>query len=100
MKRFLFQAFLALGLVGAMLPSVQAQGYPNKPIRLIVPFPPGGGNDVIGRIIAQKLTERFGQQVVVDNRAGANGIVGLQALMQAPPDGYTIGVAEIGRAHV
>jgi len=96
MKRFLFQAFLALGLVGAVLPSVQAQGYPNKPIRLIVPFPPGGGNDVIGRIIAQKLTERFGQQVVVDNRAGANGIVGLQALMQAPPDGYTIGVAAAG----
>jgi tripartite-type tricarboxylate transporter receptor subunit TctC len=96
MKRFLFQAFLALGLVGAMLPSVQAQGYPNKPVRLIVPFPPGGGNDVIGRIIAQKLTERFGQQVVVDNRAGANGIVGLQALMQAPPDGYTIGVAAAG----
>jgi tripartite-type tricarboxylate transporter receptor subunit TctC len=96
MKRFLFQAFLALGLVGVVLPSVQAQGYPNKPIRLIVPFPPGGGNDVIGRIIAQKLTERFGQQVVVDNRAGANGIVGLQALMQAPPDGYTIGVAAAG----
>jgi tripartite-type tricarboxylate transporter receptor subunit TctC len=96
MKRLLFQALLALGLAGAMLPSVQAQGYPNKPIRLIVPFPPGGGNDVIGRIIAQKLTERFGQQVVVDNRAGANGIVGLQALMQAPPDGYTIGVAAAG----
>jgi len=96
MKRFLFQTLIALGLIGAMLPSVQAQGYPNKPIRLIVPFPPGGGNDVIGRIIAQKLTERFGQQVVVDNRAGANGIVGLQALMQAPPDGYTIGVAAAG----
>ena len=81
MKRFLFQALLALGLASAMLTSVQAQVqtqvYPNKPIRLIVPFPPGGGNDVIGRIIAQKLTERFGQQVVVDNRAGANGIVGL-----------------------
>lgn len=96
MKRFLFKALITLGLVGAMLPSVHAQGYPNKPIRLIVPFPPGGGNDVIGRIIAQKLTERFGQQVVVDNRAGANGIVGLQALMQAPPDGYTIGVAAAG----
>lgn len=96
MKRFLFQALLALGLAGVLLPCVQAQGYPNKPIRLIVPFPPGGGNDVIGRIIAQKLTERFGQQVVVDNRAGANGIVGLQALMQAPPDGYTIGVAAAG----
>ncbi len=96
MKRLLFQTLLALGLAGALLPCAQAQGYPNKPIRLIVPFPPGGGNDVIGRIMAQKLTERFGQQVVVDNRAGANGIVGLQALMQAPPDGYTIGVAAAG----
>ena len=96
MKKFLFQALLALGLAGALLQSALAQGYPNKPIRLIVPFPPGGGNDVIGRIIAQKLTERFGQQVVVDNRAGANGIVGLQALMQSPPDGYTIGVAAAG----
>jgi tripartite-type tricarboxylate transporter receptor subunit TctC len=57
MKRFLFQTLIALGLIGAMLPSVQAQGYPNKPIRLIVPVPPGGGNDVIGRLIAQKLTE-------------------------------------------
>ncbi|MEI7497172.1 MAG: tripartite tricarboxylate transporter substrate binding protein, partial [Betaproteobacteria bacterium] len=67
MKRLLFQALLALGFAGVLLPCVQAQGYPNKPIRLIVPFPPGGGNDVIGRIIAQKLTERLGQQVVVDN---------------------------------
>ena len=95
MKKLLFQAFLSLGLVIGLMPIVLAQGYPNKSIRIIVPFPPGGGNDVIGRIIAQKLTERLGQQVVVDNRAGANGIVGLQALMQAPPDGY-----KIGRAHV
>jgi len=96
MKKLLFQAFLSLGLVIGSMTSVLAQGYPNKSIRIIVPFPPGGGNDVIGRIIAQKLTERLGQQVVVDNRAGANGIVGLQALMQAPPDGYTIAVAAAG----
>ena len=96
MKKLLFQAFLSLGLVIGLMPIVLAQGYPNKSIRIIVPFPPGGGNDVIGRIIAQKLTERLGQQVVVDNRAGANGIVGLQALMQAPPDGYTIAVAAAG----
>jgi len=96
MKKLLFQIFLSLGLVIGLMPSVLAQGYPNKSIRIIVPFPPGGGNDVIGRIIAQKLTERLGQQVVVDNRAGANGIVGLQALMQAPPDGYTIAVAAAG----
>jgi tripartite-type tricarboxylate transporter receptor subunit TctC len=73
-----------------------AQSYPSKPIRLIVPFPPGGGNDVAGRIVAQRLTERLGQQVVVENRAGANGIVGLQALMQSPPDGYTVGVGAAG----
>jgi len=78
------------------VPPSYAQTYPHKPIRLIVPFPPGGGNDVIARVIAQKLTERLGQQVVVDNKAGANGIVGLQALMQAAPDGYTIAVGAAG----
>ncbi len=73
-----------------------AQGYPNKPIRMIVPFPPGGGVDFVGRIVGQKLTERLGQQVAVDNRAGANGIVGLQALMAAAPDGYTIAAVSAG----
>jgi len=66
---------------------LMAQTFPSKPIRIIVPFPPGGGNDVIARVVAQKLNERLGQQVVIDNKAGANGIVGLQALMQSPPDG-------------
>ena len=75
---------------------VMAQTFPNKPIRIIVPFPPGGGNDVIARVVAQKLNERLGQQVVIDNRAGANGIVGLQALMQSPADGYTLAVAAAG----
>lgn len=70
--------------------------YPNKTVRLIVPFPPGGGNDVIARVVAQKLTDKWGQTVVVDNRAGANGIVGLQALMQAPADGYTLAVGAAG----
>ncbi|WP_408596689.1 Bug family tripartite tricarboxylate transporter substrate binding protein [Limnohabitans sp.] len=87
---------LVLALLGWVSTSVQAQNYPNKPIRLIVPFPPGGGNDVIARLIAQKLSDRFGQQVVVDNKAGANGIVGLQALMQSPADGYTLAVAAAG----
>jgi tripartite-type tricarboxylate transporter receptor subunit TctC len=72
------------------------QAYPTKPIRLIVPFPPGGGVDFIGRIVGQKLTERLGQQVQIDNRAGANGIVGLEALKTAPPDGYTIAAASAG----
>ena len=73
-----------------------AQAYPVKPIRLIVPFPPGGGVDFIGRIVGQKLTERVGQTVAIDNRAGANGIVGLEALKNAPPDGYTIAAASAG----
>ena len=75
---------------------VLAQAWPSKPIRLIVPFPPGGGNDVIARAVAQKLGERLGQSVVVENRAGANGIVGLQALMQSAPDGHTIAVGAAG----
>ncbi|HEY4375372.1 MAG TPA: tripartite tricarboxylate transporter substrate binding protein [Burkholderiales bacterium] len=88
--------FCAVALLCNAPAALFAQPYPNKPIRLIVPFPPGGGNDVIGRDMAQKLTERLGQQVVVDNRAGANGIVGLQALMAAAPDGYTLGVGAAG----
>ncbi|MEY4123297.1 MAG: hypothetical protein RLZZ457_2135 [Pseudomonadota bacterium] len=97
MKRNFLKSLLALSCGLAVLaPVAQAQSYPTKPIRLIVPFPPGGGNDVIARVIAQKLGERLGQQVIVDNRAGANGIVGLQALMQSPPDGYTLAVGAAG----
>ncbi|MCK9513879.1 MAG: tripartite tricarboxylate transporter substrate binding protein [Pigmentiphaga sp.] len=88
------QATLAMATLAAA--TAMAQGYPEKPIRLIVPFPPGGGNDVIGRIVAEKLTERLGQSVIVENRGGGNGIIGLQALAQAAPDGYTIGVAAAG----
>ena len=73
-----------------------AQPYPAKSIRMIVPFPAGGGVDFMGRIIAQKLSERIGQQVVIDNRGGSNGIIGLQALMAAAPDGYTIASASAG----
>ncbi|MDB5905827.1 MAG: hypothetical protein JWM26_4705 [Betaproteobacteria bacterium] len=88
---------LALSLSLAPASSqAQAQAYPTKPIRLIVPFPPGGGVDFIGRVVGQKLTERLGQQVQIDNRAGANGIVGLEALKSAPPDGYTIAAASAG----
>jgi tripartite-type tricarboxylate transporter receptor subunit TctC len=83
-------------LVAAYASVGYAQTYPAKPIRLIVPFPPGGGVDFIGRIVGQKLSERLGQQVAIDNRAGANGIVGLEALKVAPPDGYTIAAASAG----
>jgi tripartite-type tricarboxylate transporter receptor subunit TctC len=64
--------------------------YPSKPIRFIVPFPPGGGTDTVGRMLAQRLTERLGQQVIVDNRGGANAIIGTEIAAKAPPDGYTL----------
>ena len=92
-------ASLRITLCTALLLTAQgvwAQAFPSKPIRLIVPFPPGGGVDFVGRVVGQKLSERLGQQVAVDNRAGANGIVGLQALMASPADGYTIAAVSAG----
>jgi tripartite-type tricarboxylate transporter receptor subunit TctC len=84
-------------LVVSLWPATSAgQSYPVKPIRMIVPFPPGGGVDFMGRIVGQRLAERVGQQVLIDNRAGANGITGLQVLMAAPADGYTIASASAG----
>ena len=64
--------------------------FPTRPIRMIVPFPPGGSNDILGRFMAQKLTERLGQQTVVDNRGGADGIIGTDIAARAAPDGYTL----------
>ncbi|MBX3650927.1 MAG: tripartite tricarboxylate transporter substrate binding protein [Burkholderiales bacterium] len=71
-------------------PAVQAQNYPAKPVRVIVAWPPGGANDIAGRIVAQKLTENIGQQFIIDNRGGASGIVGSDVVAKSPPDGYTI----------
>ncbi|MEO7726028.1 MAG: tripartite tricarboxylate transporter substrate binding protein [Burkholderiales bacterium] len=67
-----------------------AQSYPGKAVRMIVPFPPGGPNDILGRLIAQKLTEQMGQQVVIDNRGGAGGIIGAELAARAVADGYTL----------
>jgi tripartite-type tricarboxylate transporter receptor subunit TctC len=75
---------------------VFAQGYPNKPIRMIVPFAPGGASDFVGRILQPRLTELLGQQIVVENRAGASGNIGMDAAAKAAPDGYTIYLGNIG----
>ncbi len=80
----------------AAIAPVAAQNYPTRPVRFIVPFAPGGNTDVQGRLIAQKLTETWNQQVVVDNRAGAGGTVGVEMLAKAPADGYTIALASFG----
>jgi len=75
---------------------VAAQAYPSKPLRIIIPFPPGGATDIGGRYIAQKLGEAFGQQAVPDNRPGANGTIGLELAAKAPPDGHTLVIGQTG----
>lgn len=76
-------------LLASAIPS-SAQDYPTKPVRLVVPFPPGAGNDTLGRIVATELGTLLGKQVIVDNRAGAGGTIGTEHVASAPPDGYTI----------
>ena len=80
-------AAFALALAGGAL---NAQGYPAKPVRLVVPYPPGGGTDFFARTVAAKLSDNLGQQVVVENRPGAATIIGAEAVAKSPPDGYTI----------
>src|SRR5690242_6198948 len=89
MKKILFSVFLAL----CMVQGLHAQSFPSKPVRLIVPFPAGGGSDVVGRIVALKLSDVLGQQVVVDNRPGAGGSIGTEAAVRSAPDGYTMVLA-------
>jgi len=87
---------LALHCGGALAQSASpraGQAYPAKPIRLIVPFPPGASSDVVGRMLGQKLTEQLGEQVIADNRPGAGGNLGIGVAAKSPPDGYTIVIA-------
>ena len=89
--RAISKTFLcALAVLNLAPAAAHAQAYPSKPIRFIVPFPPGGTSDVIARIVAQKLTEGLGRQVVVENRGGASGTIGHELASKAPPDGYTL----------
>ena len=87
-----FTTTLAAGAAVLAVPGVQAQAWPAKPIRVIVPYPPGGFTDVTARLVTQKLQERLGQTIVVDNKPGANGIIGVDAVAKSPPDGYTLAV--------
>ena len=87
MKPSMWIAALALALTA---PLSQAQPYPNKPIRMILAFPPGGPTDIVARVLAQKLKEQIGQQVVVDNKPGAGGNIGAELAARAPNDGYTM----------
>jgi tripartite-type tricarboxylate transporter receptor subunit TctC len=87
---------LALGTLGLLLaaiaatPVVAAAAWPEKPVRVIIPWPPGGSTDIVGRLLAVELGARLKQQVIIDNRAGAGGIVGMQIATASPPDGYTL----------
>ncbi len=81
---------LAVTLALGLWSGVEAQEYPNKPIRLIVPYPPGGGTDVIARIVQERLSQGLGQPVIIDNRGGAGGALGTEVVAKSAPDGYTI----------
>src|SRR5688500_11172055 len=91
--RLVLAAAAALCAFGA-----SAQTYPSRPVRLVVPFPPGAASDFLARVLGQKLTESWGQQVVVDNRPGAGGLIGGTVVSKSAPDGYTIGL--VGQPHL
>ncbi len=96
MMRNLAFVFAAIAASTAADGAAQAQDYPTRPIRLIAPYAPGGISDIAARLIGQKMTEDWGQQVVVENRPGANGFIGVTAVTRAAPDGYTLLVATTG----
>ena len=89
-RRRLMELTAAFAASSAVAHSVQAQAYPNRTIRLIAPFPAGGGTDSAARIIAARLSELLGQQVMVDNRPGAGSNIGAEAVARSAPDGYTL----------
>jgi tripartite-type tricarboxylate transporter receptor subunit TctC len=95
MARVLRTALVAIALVAGGGASRAADTWPDKPVRMIVPFPAGSSTDIVSRILAQKLGLRLGQQVIIDNRSGASGAIGADAVARAAPDGYTIGIATL-----
>ena len=92
-RKILLCVLVSLFACGAV-----AQTYPTKPVRLVIPFPPGGSNDVVGRMIAFQLSDRLGKSVVVDNQGGAGGIIGTEGVARAAPDGYTLLLISVAHA--
>src|SRR5262245_61820105 len=90
--------FAALVVAALLAGSAAAQTYPNRAIRLIVPFPPGGSNDIVGRMVGQQLGDRLGQSVVIDNRGGAGGTIGTDLAAKSTPDGYTLLLISVAHA--
>lgn len=93
-RRQLLKAGLAAGMLPGLV-SAQAPAWPSRPITMIVPFPPGGVTDLVARELAKRLSDALNQSVVVENRAGAGGNIGTQALARAQPDGYTLAVLTV-----
>ncbi len=89
----------ALALLALSGAAAAADSYPARPVRLIVPFPPGGSNDIVGRVIGQQLGERLGKPVVIDNRGGAGGLIGTETAVHAQPDGYTLLIISVAYAY-
>ena len=98
MRTMLSRACAALALILLASIGARADDYPSRPVRLIIPFPPGGSNDVVGRMVANGLSEQLGQQVFVDNRGGAGGVIGTETCAKAAPDGYTLCLISIAHA--